>query len=77
MCARQGVCAQTLQHPQKNARGGQAVEVDADAALRLAAATGLSVYDASYLWLARERDADLITLDRRLAAAYRVSPGTP
>jgi predicted nucleic acid-binding protein len=53
------------------------VEVDADAALRLAEATGLSVYDASYLWLARDRGAELVTLDRRLAAAYAFSPGTP
>ena len=33
----------------------------------LAAETGLTAYDASYLWLARTRDADLVTLDTGLA----------
>jgi predicted nucleic acid-binding protein len=32
-------------------------------------ATGLSVYDASYLWLAGSLGADLVTLDARVAAA--------
>jgi len=32
----------------------------------LAMQTGLSGYDASYLWLARSRDAELVTLDRAL-----------
>lgn len=36
----------------------------------LANATGLSPYDASYLWLAGFLGADLITLDRRLAEAH-------
>ena len=31
--------------------------------------TGLSVYDASYLWLAGSLGAELVTLDERLAAA--------
>jgi predicted nucleic acid-binding protein len=35
----------------------------------LAASTGLTAYDASYLWLARTRDAELVTLDRRMARA--------
>lgn len=34
----------------------------------VAQATGLSVYDASYLWLAGALGADLVTLDARLAA---------
>lgn len=34
----------------------------------LAMTTGLSAYDASYLWLAMSRDAELVTLDGRLAA---------
>jgi len=33
----------------------------------LAQLTGLSAYDASYLWLAGWLGADLVTLDRRLA----------
>ncbi|HEU4383545.1 MAG TPA: type II toxin-antitoxin system VapC family toxin [Anaeromyxobacteraceae bacterium] len=45
---------------------------DADPAdlLPLAAATGLTAYDASYLWLARALGADLVTLDRRLRMAF-------
>jgi predicted nucleic acid-binding protein len=35
----------------------------------LSNATGLSPYDASYLWLAGFLDADLLTRDRALAAA--------
>jgi predicted nucleic acid-binding protein len=38
-------------------------------AVRLARETGLTAYDASYLWLAASLSADLVTLDRRLAAA--------
>ena len=40
--------------------------VDHDAVLALALATGLSAYDASYLWLSRHLGAELVTLDRRL-----------
>ena len=35
----------------------------------LASLTGLSAYDASYLWLAGWLEADLVTLDQRLAGA--------
>ncbi|MGH7587209.1 MAG: type II toxin-antitoxin system VapC family toxin [Gemmatimonadota bacterium] len=35
----------------------------------LAEESGLTVYDASYLWLSRQLDANLITLDARLEAA--------
>jgi predicted nucleic acid-binding protein len=35
--------------------------------LALAAETGLSAYDAAYLWLARSRDAELVTLDKKLS----------
>jgi predicted nucleic acid-binding protein len=35
----------------------------------LASATGLSAYDASYLWLAGSLGADLVTLDERLVRA--------
>ena len=35
----------------------------------LASLTGLSAYDATYLWLAGWLEADLVTLDRRLASA--------
>ncbi len=33
--------------------------------------TGLSTYDASYLWLAQSLEAELITLDKELEKAYR------
>ena len=45
------------------------VAVDRAAALDLAEATGLTAYDASYLWLARVLGAELVTLDRKLAAS--------
>ena len=38
--------------------------------LLLAESRKLSSYDASYLWLALAMEAELVTLDRRLAAAY-------
>lgn len=44
-----------------------------DAAL-LALATGLTVYDASYLLLAGTLGADLVTLDRELAAVVAADP---
>ncbi len=43
--------------------------VDDQAVLDLAVETGLSAYDASYLWLARELNCELVTLDKKLAAA--------
>ena len=45
------------------------IAVDHDGVLELAAATGLTAYDASYLWLARCLEAGLVTLDRKLLAA--------
>lgn len=40
--------------------------------LALASATGLTAYDASYLWLARRLGAPLVTLDVQLARAAAV-----
>ncbi|HEY7297781.1 MAG TPA: type II toxin-antitoxin system VapC family toxin [Xanthobacteraceae bacterium] len=37
--------------------------------IALAERTNLSVYDASYLWLARALDTELVTLDDKLAPA--------
>jgi predicted nucleic acid-binding protein len=45
------------------------VAVDHAAAVDLAEATGLTAYDASYLWLARALGGELVTLDRKLTAA--------
>ena len=42
------------------------VAVDPAEALALAERTGLTVYDATYLWLARKLGAPLITLDEAL-----------
>jgi predicted nucleic acid-binding protein len=42
--------------------------VNANAVVYLADKMGLTAYDASYLWLARRLDAELVTLDRKLAA---------
>lgn len=47
------------------------VAVDHRNVLILAEETGLTVYDASYLWLAKTLDAELVTLDRALAAAHQ------
>ena len=43
------------------------VRVPAGQVAELAAQTNLSAYDAAYLWLALSRDAELVTLDQRLA----------
>ncbi len=40
------------------------------ALLNLAIATGLSAYDASYLQLARSKNAELVTLDQKLHTAF-------
>lgn len=45
------------------------VEVEFAGTLQLAEKTGLTAYDAAYLWLARRLDAELVTLDRKLDAA--------
>jgi predicted nucleic acid-binding protein len=43
------------------------MEVPAVEVATLAAQTGLTAYDASYLWLAMSRDLELVTLDNQLA----------
>jgi predicted nucleic acid-binding protein len=50
-------------------RGIEWMRVDHADAVMLALATGLTPYEASYLWLAGWLGAELVTLDRRLAAA--------
>ena len=47
-------------------------EVDHHAVIALAERTGLTTYDASYLWLAQELGGELVTLDQKLA---RVAAG--
>jgi predicted nucleic acid-binding protein len=46
-------------------------EVNLSEVVSLAESAGLTVYDASYLWLARRLRAELVTLDERLAGAAR------
>jgi predicted nucleic acid-binding protein len=45
--------------------------VDHDQTAGLALETGLTAYDASYLWLARRLGAELVTLDKALDAAAK------
>ncbi|MEO7026992.1 MAG: type II toxin-antitoxin system VapC family toxin [Caulobacteraceae bacterium] len=43
--------------------------IDRTGVFILAERSGLSAYDASYLWLAQELRAELVTIDKRLGAA--------
>jgi predicted nucleic acid-binding protein len=45
------------------------VEVDHGDVITLAEETGLTTYDAAYLWLARETGGRLVTLDAKLLKA--------
>jgi len=47
----------------------ETMEVDHLAVLALAQRTGLTGYDASYLYLARTLEVELVTLDRQLTEA--------
>ena len=49
------------------------VLVPFDDVVALACETALTAYDASYLWLARELRANLLTLDHALDSAWRTS----
>lgn len=53
------------------------VDVPVMAVAELAHRTGLTAYDASYLWLALTQDAELVTLDRELARVDRALRGDP
>jgi predicted nucleic acid-binding protein len=46
-------------------------EINIAEAIALAERTKLSFYYASYLWLARSLDAQLVTLDEKLARAEK------
>ncbi len=47
----------------------ESCDIDHGAVIALAEQSGLSAYDASYLWLAYQLNAELVTLDRQLARA--------
>jgi predicted nucleic acid-binding protein len=49
------------------------VEVDHAEVVLLAERNGLTAYDASYLWLARWLEAELVTLDQSLEEAWSAS----
>ncbi len=51
--------------------------VDSPDVAVLAAMSGLSAYDAAYLWLAGWLEADLVTLDRRLARTVGLEVESP
>ena len=53
--------------------GVEEMVIDHDQVISLAAQTGLTGYDASYLWLARQLGAELVTLDRQLERAAAAS----
>ncbi len=57
--------------PLADRMGIQHVDVPAVEVLRLADETGLTAYDAAYLWLARHLKAELVTLDQGLKKAAR------
>lgn len=52
--------------------GIRRIAVPAADVVVLARRTGLSAYDASYLWLAHSHDVELVTLDARLAQIDRL-----
>jgi predicted nucleic acid-binding protein len=47
----------------------ETLEIDHNEVVDLAIRASLTTYDASYLWLAVDLGVELVTLDRRLAAA--------
>jgi predicted nucleic acid-binding protein len=49
------------------------IDINPTDVVLIAQATGLTPYDASYLWLAGTLGADLVTLDKRLSAASAVT----
>jgi predicted nucleic acid-binding protein len=44
-------------------------DIDLQSVTKIATRHGISAYDASYLWLARELGTELVTLDQRLKRA--------
>jgi predicted nucleic acid-binding protein len=49
---------------------GREVEVDAPTVLRLAAASGCTAYDCEFVAVAQAAGVPLVTVDRKLAAAF-------
>jgi predicted nucleic acid-binding protein len=55
--------------------GVREMDVDFAEAIQLAQAAQLSLYDASYLWLAENKGVGLVTLDKRLSEAASIMRG--
>jgi len=55
--------------------GVEELSVDMSEVLALALKTGLTAYDASYLWLSKRLGADLVTLDKALGNAAAAASG--
>jgi predicted nucleic acid-binding protein len=53
--------------------GVEEIAVDQGGVVELALETGLTAYDASYLWLSRRLGAELVTYDKALDAAAKVA----
>jgi len=49
----------------------EVIEVDQEQTVKIAIQTGLTTYDASYVWLAREVNGELITLDKVMLRALK------
>jgi predicted nucleic acid-binding protein len=49
----------------------EVIEVDQGQTVKIANQTGLTTYDASYVWLAREVNGELITLDKVMLRALK------
>ncbi len=62
---------------QMNRLGIRTIEVPAFSVVTLAERTSLSAYDAAYLWLALRLGVELVTLDDRLAKAWRENRSDP
>jgi predicted nucleic acid-binding protein len=62
------------QMPALNKLGVETMAVDHVGVVALAAETGLTAYDASYLWLSHRLRVPLVTLDSKLAQAALARP---
>lgn len=54
--------------------GIRQVRIPGEALLNTARETGLTAYDAAYLWLSRELEAELVTLHQQLATLSQEPP---
>jgi predicted nucleic acid-binding protein len=62
--------AVAVMHSAESVLGARTMDVDSEAVLALADASGCSAYDGEYVALAEDLDVPLVTYDRRLQAAF-------